>query len=601
MTFWTHGPFSAMFANFIYLIVVLLIYITYIPKKETHFSGMETLCLFLGLALFYCYLTWKQFHRLGKRIHKENPMVIDLQFDSIQTRISILAVVLFAVDVHILDLPSFFAAIPPFSLIPTLLALFFIALFIFHLVVMWTMAHGLHTKIYSSNIEKRTYVLSNISISIPVLLPWVLLSAALDIIEALPFNGPKQFLDTLAGQITYFLVFLLVVAVLGPAMIQKFWRCKPLEAGYMRDRIENLCRKAGVEYNNILYWPVFGGRMITAGVMGLVRKFRYILVTDALLRYLNPEEIDAVIAHEIGHVKKRHLQFYLFFFLGFIVCQCFSINVYLRFLDSIVYFKPVFAFFKVIGYDPAIVIVPILITFVIYFRYIFGYFMRNFERQADTYVYSLFNSAWPLITTLEKIVYTSGQSAEKPNWHHFSVRRRIDYLKNCEIDRKWIARHDRKIIVSIGVYLGGVLLLGTLWYYLGYGVMGERFAMYLQDKIIRKDCVVAVEDAEKFFNKEPENPTALNNLAWVLSICEDAKYRDPVRALVLAKKAASLDSAPHIMDTLAESYYANGMFREAVEAETRALSNATGDRSHYEKQLEKFRTALAGDKKRPGF
>ena len=58
--------------------------------------------------------------------------------------------------------------------------------------------------------------------------------------------------------------------------------------------------------------------MLTAGVMGLVKKFRYILVTDALLNNLSSDEIDSVIAHEIGHVKKYHLQFYLIFFLGFL-------------------------------------------------------------------------------------------------------------------------------------------------------------------------------------------------------------------------------------------------------------------------------------------
>ena len=74
----------------------------------------------------------------------------------------------------------------------------------------------------------------------------------------------------------------------------------------MRSRIENLCQKANFQYADILYWPIFGGRMITAGVMGLMKKFRYILVTKALFHSLEPEEIDAVIAHEIGHIKKKH-------------------------------------------------------------------------------------------------------------------------------------------------------------------------------------------------------------------------------------------------------------------------------------------------------
>ena len=59
--------------------------------------------------------------------------------------------------------------------------------------------------------------------------------------------------------------------------------------------------------------------MITAGVMGLIKQFRYILVTRSLLQRLTPYEIEAVIAHEIGHVKKKHLLFYLIFFAGYML------------------------------------------------------------------------------------------------------------------------------------------------------------------------------------------------------------------------------------------------------------------------------------------
>lgn len=98
-------------------------------------------------------------------------------------------------------------------------------------------------------------------------------------------------------------------------MIQKLWRCKPVEEGKKRSDIEAICKKAGVGFADILYWPIFGSRMITAGVMGLIKRFRYILVTKSLLSLLEPEEVEAVIAHEAGHIKRNHLVFYLLFFL----------------------------------------------------------------------------------------------------------------------------------------------------------------------------------------------------------------------------------------------------------------------------------------------
>jgi len=56
---------------------------------------------------------------------------------------------------------------------------------------------------------------------------------------------------------------------------------------------------------------------MTAGVMGLLPKFRYILVTDSLLDILSKEELNAVMAHEIGHIKYKHILFYILFLLGY--------------------------------------------------------------------------------------------------------------------------------------------------------------------------------------------------------------------------------------------------------------------------------------------
>jgi tetratricopeptide (TPR) repeat protein len=61
----------------------------------------------------------------------------------------------------------------------------------------------------------------------------------------------------------------------------------------------------------------------------------------------------------------------------------------------------------------------------------------------------------------------------------------------------------------------------------------------------------------------------------------------------LAQRAIQIKQAPHIWDTLAECLYRNGRLAEAVEAEEKALAMNPDDRANYEKQLEKFRRALA--------
>lgn len=605
-----------MFGNFIYFIIVLLIYSTYQPSEETNFSGPETLFFFVSLIVIFALFTWIQFHRLKKRISTEPLYHLDHKFTSILTRQSIMAIILFSIDIYGLNLTSFLMNIHFLSIIPTFQALLFLTLFIFYLAIVWACAYTPYRALYTTDLSRRSYVFSQISFSVPILLPWILLSGVADIINVLPFELPKRFLSTTGGEITYFLVFLVAIAVLGPAMIQKFWRCKPLETGYHRNRIENLCQKAGLGYANILYWPIFGGRMITAAVMGLIEKFRYILVTHGLLEMLEPEEIDAVIAHEIGHIKKKHLLFYLLFFIGYMMISYASFNLLIY---SIFFSETIYRFITGTGLDQVAVTTSvfslvIILIFLIYFRFIFGYFMRNFERQADTYVYALFDSAKPLISTFQKIAATSGQPPDKPNWHHFSITKRIDYLKKCEADKTWITRHDHKIKKSIAVYLAGIVLICGIGYSLNFGETGKKLNRHFIEKIIKREIKKTPDDPALYStlgdlyysNKNypetinaykhslwlnPDNPHALNNLAWLFATCEDKNFRDPEKALEFAKKAVNLLPAPHIYDTLAESYFVNNQFEMAVLAATRALEKATTNRTYYEKQLKKFKSA----------
>ena len=605
-----------MFGNFIYFIVVLLIYLTYQPSEETNFSGLETFTLFIGFILLFFYFTAFLFRRLERRIAEGEFAHLDAQFHATLMRQSIMAILIFAIDIYGLSLPSFFIDIPLFAAIPTLEAVLFLSIFVLYLALVWTCAYGCYQKLYRSDISQKTYVLSNITFSVPVLLPWLILSGFADLIKALPFEWPARFLETTEGEITYFLLFLLAVAVVGPSMIQKFWRCKPLEAGEHRQRIASLCRKAGIAYADILYWPIFGGKMITAGVMGLIKKFRYILVTPSLLRLLEPEEIDAVIAHEIGHVKRKHLIFYLMFFVGYMLLSYVIFDII---LFGIVYAEPVYWLINKTGFDQttifsALFSLVIIIVFLIYFRFIFGYYMRNFERQADIFVYSLFDSAQPLISTLKKIVTTSGQSADRPNWHHFSIRQRIDYLNKCESDRRWIRRHNQKVKKSIGIYLVGMLLIGFIGYHLSLGDIGSQLNQNVLEKVIvrelqkspdnpnlyrlmgdlyyeRKDYAGVKDAYEKALELRLDDPHVLNNLAWFYATCEEPSLRDPQRALLLAKMAIELDRSSHVYDTLAESYFVNGLNMEAIQAGEQALKLAKGNRSYFKKQLDKFRQA----------
>jgi len=234
----------------------------------------------------------------------------------------------------------------------------------------------------------------------------------------------------------------------------------------------------------------------------------------------------------------------------------------------------------------------------VYFRFVFGYFMRNCERQADLYALQLVGNSRGLVSSLEKIAVHSGHSHDRPSWHHFSIRQRIDFLKKCEADRRWITSHDNKLRRSIAIFVLGLLSLGYLGYNMDFIEMGKTLNSRLIEKVLLKEIeanptnatlyftlgtiyyedeafVYSIAAYEKSISMAPNNPEALNNLAWIYATSSVSALRSPVQALVYAQKAAALKPAPHVLDTLAESYYVNG---------------------HYESQLRKFEEAL--DKER---
>jgi STE24 endopeptidase len=83
----------------------------------------------------------------------------------------------------------------------------------------------------------------------------------------------------------------------------------PLPAGPQRDRLAGTAARLGVRFTRLLLWPTRGTGM-NAMVLGLIPQARYVIFTDRILTTLTPAELDAVLGHECGHVRRGHLWLY---------------------------------------------------------------------------------------------------------------------------------------------------------------------------------------------------------------------------------------------------------------------------------------------------
>ncbi|MBF0449202.1 MAG: M48 family metalloprotease [Candidatus Magnetomorum sp.] len=596
-----------MFTQFIYFIVSLLVFSTYQKPDIYLFSDSMAIILFNLLFFIFISVARHAFSRLEQDIIQNHQLSHFDMCDRLTSRLMILALLFYTLDIYGLNLKKFFDGIPLLQTIPTLTALSFLALFFVYIIIIFYFEYNVYSLLHPEKPSRPVYIFSNLSFSLPMLLPWLFISFFGDMLQLLPDCTFKTMLSSTIGENIQFVFLLLVIAFFAPKIVKFLWRCKPLPDGFCRDRIDATCQKAGVQYANILYWPIFGGKMITAGVMGLTKKVRYILVTEALIETLTIEELESVIAHEIGHVKKKHLIKY------FMAVLAFSFAI-VNFVKYGMYF-----FFKTMGPDQMNIAslmftICMIFFFIFYFRVLFGFFMRNFEREADIYAFQMIGSALPLVNAFKKITFFSGRPATQPNWHHFSIAQRIDYLERCEADPRWISHHDRKIKRGMIAYILGICLLIGISFQLPDNLENMLFLMHAEEYIqaviekepknaelytllgdaalLNKHYQTAIDAFSVSIHLAPHNATVLNNLAWLYATCHQKKLRNPEKALVLAQKAAELESSHYILDTLAEAYYINGYFEQAVRLAEKVMTMDLKNPEHYQKQLDKFKRAM---------
>jgi Zn-dependent protease with chaperone function len=604
-----------MFNNIIYFIIVLLIFSLNYPDSSPENSLFYFLIiLWLTWVIFagVCYLGFRDIGRLFNNDirHKRSDGSVTGQYNKLIARLSAVAIFLFALDVYFLNLKHWLQMIPGLERLSVLQGLLALSLFLFYLSTIWYFAYPAYKAIFRANITRKSYILSNFRINLPVLFPWFVLSLAYDLMLLTHWGGPDGFLDNIEGQIVFFSCFLILLMVFMPAFIQHWWGCNPIRSSEKGRKLEEFLREKGFKYRRLLNWPIFEGKMMTAGIMGVIPRYRYLLITDSLLEYLSVEELKAVLAHEMGHAKYRHLLLYIVFFVGFMVLSTglFDLFFYLfyghpLFMNMLSHGDP-----QAVSLFYMIMSAPMLICLFVYFRYVMGFFMRNFERQADLYSAETMGSPEPAINSLEKIAELGGKSRDLPSWHHFSIRERVDTLWRTLREPGLVRRHNRFVAVSFLVFL---ICLGGLGYFLNFSTTKRNLTYELVGKELNQRLLKepenielyqglamvyqhlgrnekAIETYKRILDLDASHAVSLNNLAWLLVTVPEERLRDPGRALDLAKKAVAIEQSPVFLDTLAEAYYVNGLVREAVKTMREAIAVATENRGYYEKQLEKF-------------
>jgi len=193
---------------------------------------------------------------------------------------------------------------------------------------------------------------------------------------------------------------------------------KKLENGELRSEIEKYSCKVGFDLSNIF---IIDGSKRSSKANAYFSGFgkqKRVTLFDTLIEKLNKKQIVAVIAHEIGHYKKNHIIFNLFF-------SIIQTGIMLYILSLFIY-MPIFS--NALGIENHSFHIG-LVTFSILFTpiseissLIFNLFSRKFEYEADEFAKNTYNGEY-LIEAL-KILSKDSLSNLTPHpkyvWWHYS-------------------------------------------------------------------------------------------------------------------------------------------------------------------------------------
>lgn len=308
---------------------------------------------------------------------------------------------------------------------------------------------------------------SQLSFLIPFLLPFLIFKILSGLAALLPLQHIRAVTGipegSLGESLFFFLFSILFIAIMAaiiPLAIVQCWKCKDLEDSALKLRLTALCQKAKFKHAGLKTWDIMEDAL-TAAIIGVWARFRYVIFTPGLLQKLSPNAIEAILAHEIGHSKSKHLLIYPFIITGiFLMSSLLASLIYpmimIFFYDHITLSSSTW---NVFGSLVFFIIFALLLTLL--FRLVFGYFSRLFERQADLYIFELDLPSEYLVEAFDKIAIASGHIHDAPNWHHYSIRQRMDFLKNAENNPSLINVHRRKVMLSLLAYF---FCLGILMY-----------------------------------------------------------------------------------------------------------------------------------------
>src|SRR5579863_7760976 len=225
-----------------------------------------------------------------------------------------------------------------------------------------------------------------------------------------------------------FMGLFIVLAQLAPVVLFPiFYKFEPLDDEDLRRRLVVLSERAGTRVRGVYRWKLSEkSKKANAALTGLGAT-RRIILADTLLDNYTPDEIEAVLAHELGHHVHRHILKSIFLQAAITFFGFWAANWTLHYAVD----RRLFDFDGLSDFAnlPLLALVSVVLSFLL--MPALNAYSRFNERQADRYAFESIDSIDPFVSSMNKLAEQNLAERMPSKWvewffhSHPSITRRL--------------------------------------------------------------------------------------------------------------------------------------------------------------------------------
>jgi STE24 endopeptidase len=239
-----------------------------------------------------------------------------------------------------------------------------------------------------------------------------------------------------------FLGLFVLLAQLAPVILFPiFYKFEPLDNEDLKQRLVHLGERAGTRVRGVYKWNLSEkSKKANAALTGL-GSTRRIILADTLLNNFSPDEIEAVLAHELGHHVHRHILKSIAMqaattFVGF-----WAANWVLHYaVDRLHMFETLSDFANL----PLLVLVSTVLS-VLLLPALNAYSRYN-ERQADRYAFESIANVDPFISSMNKLAEQNLAERTPSKWVEFLFHSHPAISRRVAAARAWATAQQSPVV-----------------------------------------------------------------------------------------------------------------------------------------------------------